>query len=63
MRITEVSITIKSSNGETHTLIESMPAPFGDNPAFMGQQLETALSNLGTRGHGLVGAMYGKQIY
>jgi hypothetical protein len=60
--IRKVTIAIETESGEGHMLVVVDPNPWGSNPAFMSQQFEAALADLGERGHALIQAVYGNQI-
>lgn len=60
--VTRVTVYIQTVSGEEHTLIARRPAPGGNDPAFMSQQLQSALAQLGERGHRVIEAAYGTQV-
>ena len=59
--IRRVTLEIETSNGEYHKLVVAQPAPIGDNPRFMAQQLDSAIAELRGRADELM-ETYGSQV-
>lgn len=55
------TVTIVLASGDSHTLVCARPQPHGDNPRFLGQQIEAAMTQLAWRA-GPIADTYGDQI-
>lgn len=60
-RVERVMLTIHLADGSAHTIVSDQPAPQGDNPAYLSQQVEEGVRLAGERMLKVVEA-YGPQI-
>lgn len=42
-RVTHIVTTVHLDDGSAHTIVSDQPAPQGDNPAYLAQQVVTGL--------------------